>query len=76
MLAIPITIILCSQAVDDLITLKYTKDMRSRLFYMLDNPMKKLWVYGNVFSTIIYCIFLVYWLYIAQYNEHSEQGKR
>ena len=46
------------------------------MFFCLDNPLKKIWVYGNILSTIVYCMCLSYWLWIMHSNENNKQGKR
>ena len=46
------------------------------MFYCLDNPLKKIWVYGNILSTIVYCLCLIDWLWIIENNEKSKAGNR
>ena len=76
LLAIPVSIILMSQAFNDLYVYKETKDFKKRLFFCMDNPLKKMWIFGNLASTVIYSICLCYWLCIMQYNEHNDTGRR
>lgn len=63
-LAIPISIILFSQAFIDFHFYFYNPDSKQRTFYNLDNPLKKVWVLGNCGSTLIYSICLFRWLWI------------
>lgn len=76
LLAVPISIMLICQAIHDLHVYKETKDFKKRLFYCLDNPLKKMWIFGNLAATVIYSICLVYWLCIIQYNELNDTGRR
>lgn len=45
------------------------------MFYCLDNPLKKIWVHGNMAATIVYCVLLFKWLWIIQNNEHNSKGR-
>ena len=74
LLAIPISIILMSQAIMDAVFYYTTTDIKKRIFYCLDNPLKKVWIFGNILATIVYCIFLFYWLWIYSNNEFNYKG--
>lgn len=76
MLAVPISIFLTCQAIHDLQFYYQTKSFKLRMFYCLDNPLKKIWVYGNLASTVVYCFCLLYWLCIIHYNENNVTGRR
>ena len=76
LLAIPITILLTCQALLDYYHFKNNRSFKKRMFFCLDNPLKKIWVYGNILSTIVYCMCLCYWLWIMHSNENNKQGKR
>lgn len=52
-----------------------TKDLKTRIFYSLNNPLKKIWVLGNCFATVIYCLCLFRWLWIIEYNKNNKTGK-
>ncbi len=41
----------------------------------MDNPTKIIFIWGNIISTIIYCISLFYWLYIIENNSNNLEGK-
>ena len=65
LLSIPLSIFLVCQALLDWFFLKNNKDdLQKRLFYSLDNPLKKVWVYGNILATVVFCSCLFNWLYI------------
>lgn len=53
-----------------------TKALKDRVFFSLDNPVKRVMIYANMGATVIYCICLVRWLWIIEKNEHNEQGNR
>ena len=77
LLSIPLTIFLICQALQDLKFLRDNKDrIQIRLFYSLDNPQKKVWVYGNLGATFIFSACLFCWLYILQNNEKNRVGKK
>ena len=65
LLSIPLSIFLVCQALLDWFFLKNNQDdLQKRLFYSLDNPLKKIWVYGNILATVVFCSCLFNWLYI------------
>lgn len=74
-MAVPITCILVCQAGIDFHELRYEKHKAMRIFYCLDNPLKKAWVYGNIVATAIYCCCLFRWLWIIQNNAHNNNGR-
>ena len=63
-LAVPISAILFAQAAIDFLFWKNTIDVKKRVFYGLDNPLKKIWIAGNCFATTVYSVCLFKWLYI------------
>ena len=76
LLAIPITVLLSCQATLDFYHFYNTRSFKTRMFFCLDNPLKKIWVYGNIISTVIYCMCLSYWLLIIHTNASNSAGKR
>jgi hypothetical protein len=76
LLAIPISILLVCQAMLDFYHFCYCDGFKERMFYCLDNPLKKIWVYGNIVATIIYSLCLTYWLWLIEYNEPNSHGNR
>ena len=75
LMAVPITGLLSIQAYLDWWYYYFEEDERKRIFYCLDNPLKKIWVYGNWAATIVYCVLLFKWLWIIQNNEHNSKGR-
>ena len=39
------------------------------MFYCLDNPLKPVWVGGNIVATVVYCLCLFYWMWIKDNND-------
>lgn len=76
LLAIPISILLVCQALLDYFHLQDVRAFKDRMFFCLDNPLKKIWVYGNLAATVVYCVCLVDWLWIIETNETNAQGKK
>ena len=77
LLSIPLTIFLICQALQDLKFLRENKDrIQIRLFYSLDNPLKKVWVYGNLVATLIFSLCLFWSMWILQNNEKNRVGKK
>ena len=74
-LAIPIMFILMSQALTDFWEYKFQKDPYKRIFYCLNHPLKRFWVYGNLFSSLVYSLCLFQWLYLVQCNKHDTFGR-
>ena len=74
LLGIPISIFMICQTILDAKFVFYTRDVRIRIFHCLDHPLKKVWVFGNIISTVIYCVLLFYWLWIVEYNDHNYTG--
>ena len=74
LLGIPITIFILGQSLMDALFYYQTKDIKKRIFYCLDSPLKKVWVFGNVLATIIYSFLLFHWLWIMSNNETNYQG--
>ena len=72
-LAVPISFIIISVAYLDLRNYK-SSDFSSRIFYNLDVPLKAVWVYGHIISSIIYSFCLLYWLYRVDYNAENKRG--
>ena len=68
-LALPISGILVCQAILDF--LFYMKST-NRVFYCLNNPLKKVWILGNCGATLIYSICLYRWLWILQTSDNAK----
>ena len=76
LLGIPISIFMLCQILLDAKFVIETTDVKKRIFHCLDHPLKKVWVFGNIISTLIYCVLLFYWLWIVEYNQHNYTGLR
>ena len=74
LMAIPISAFLIGQALMDALFYYQTTDIKKRVFFCLDNPLKKVWIFGNILATIVYCFFLFYWLWVMSNNEKNYQG--
>lgn len=75
-LALPISLILISQSLMDFQFSYQTKSKKDRVFYNLDDPIKKVMNVSNIGATIIYCICLFRWLWIIETNEHNNLGTK
>ena len=75
LVAIPLTTIFMCQAAINFKFVYLTTDLKSRIYYSLNNPLKKIWVLGNCFATVIYCICLFRWLWIIENNAQNKRGK-
>ena len=76
LLAIPISMFLISQALLDVIQVWTTKDVKKRLFNLLDNSQKKCWACGHLMAAVLYSIMLVYWLWVMHNNAQNSSGER
>ena len=52
------------------------KSKKERVFFNLDNPVKKVMIMSNMGATIIYCICLFRWLWIIEKNENTDEGSK
>ena len=73
-LAICISLIICGQAWMDFAEYKWNTDPKQRMFYLMNNPMRKVWVGSNVVTTILFSCAFFHWMWKTETNSSNLKG--